>query len=81
MWGSNEYSKLGLGESSEMETLPREVEALKGVKIVDVSCGDYFTAAVDADGKMYSWGWGGSTMKGAGGLGHAGGRTSPRRDC
>ncbi|KAF4146374.1 Regulator of chromosome condensation (RCC1) repeat [Phytophthora infestans] len=77
VWGSNEYSKLGLGESSEMETLPREVEALKGIKIVDVSCGDYFTAAVDEDGKMYSWGWGGSTMKGAGGLGHAGGKDEP----
>ncbi|TDH73138.1 uncharacterized protein CCR75_008441 [Bremia lactucae] len=77
MWGSNEYSKLGLGESSELESLPREVEALKGIRIVDVSCGDYFTAAVDEDGKMYSWGWGGSTMKGAGGLGHAGGRDEP----
>ncbi|KUF97957.1 hypothetical protein AM588_10010424 [Phytophthora nicotianae] len=77
VWGSNEYSKLGLGESSEMEELPCEVEALKGIKIVDVSCGDYFTAAVDEDGKMYSWGWGGSTMKGAGGLGHAGGKDEP----
>jgi E3 ubiquitin-protein ligase HERC2 len=74
VWGSNEYNKLGLGAASEMEELPREVEALKGVKIVDVSCGDYFTAAVDEEGKMYSWGWGGSTMKGAGGLGHAGGK-------
>ncbi|CEG44772.1 FOG: RCC1 domain [Plasmopara halstedii] len=77
VWGSNEYGKLGLGESSEIEVLPREVEALRGVKIVDVSCGDYFTAAVDEDGKMYSWGWGGSTMKGAGGLGHAGGKDEP----
>uniref|UniRef100_A0AAV1UXL0 RCC1-like domain-containing protein n=1 Tax=Peronospora matthiolae TaxID=2874970 RepID=A0AAV1UXL0_9STRA len=77
MWGSNEYGKLGLGESSEMEVLPREVEALQGIEIVDVSCGDYFTAAVDAEGKMYSWGWGGSTMKGAGGLGHAGGKDEP----
>ncbi|CAH0473955.1 unnamed protein product [Peronospora belbahrii] len=77
MWGSNEYGKLGLGESSEMEVLPREVEAFQGIKIVDVSCGDYYTVAVDADGKMYSWGWGGSTMKGAGGLGHAGGKDEP----
>ncbi|KAI9906373.1 hypothetical protein PsorP6_003373 [Peronosclerospora sorghi] len=77
MWGSNEYSKLGLGVSSEMETLPREVEALQGINVVDVSCGDYFTAAVDAEGKIYSWGWGGSTMKGAGGLGHAGGKDEP----
>ncbi|RLN90144.1 hypothetical protein BBJ28_00005844 [Nothophytophthora sp. Chile5] len=78
VWGSNEYSKLGLGDgSAEVEPLPRVVEALEGIKIVDVSCGDYFTAAVDADGKMYSWGWGGSTMKGAGGLGHAGGKDEP----
>ncbi|RLN98743.1 hypothetical protein BBJ28_00005348 [Nothophytophthora sp. Chile5] len=78
VWGSNEYNKLGLGDgSAEVEPLPRVVEALEGIKIVDVSCGDYFTAAVDADGKMYSWGWGGSTMKGAGGLGHAGGKDEP----
>ncbi|CAI5712013.1 unnamed protein product [Peronospora destructor] len=77
VWGSNEYGKLGLGHSKDMEELPREVEALEGINIVDVSCGDYFTAAVDADGKMYSWGWGGSTMKGAGGLGHAGGKDEP----
>ncbi|DAZ97478.1 TPA: hypothetical protein N0F65_009961 [Lagenidium giganteum] len=74
-WGSNKYNKLGLtGCNSEMETEPRLVEALDGIEIVDVSCGHYHTAAVDKDGKMYSWGWGSSTLKGCGALGHAGGQ-------
>ncbi|TMW68440.1 hypothetical protein Poli38472_005908 [Pythium oligandrum] len=77
-WGSNEYNKLGLGPgTSDAEPLPRLVEAFEGITIVDISCGDYTTAAVDSEGKMYSWGWGGSTMKGAGGLGHAGGQDEP----
>lgn len=77
-WGSNEYNKLGLGPGTgEYESLPRLMDAFEGIEIVDVSCGDYYTAAVDSDGKMYSWGWGGSTMKGAGGLGHAGGKDEP----
>lgn len=78
MWGSNEYNKLGLGpDASDFESLPRLMDAFEGIEIVDISCGDYYTAAVDKDGKMYSWGWGGSTMKGAGGLGHAGGKDEP----
>ncbi|KAF1326304.1 Regulator of chromosome condensation, partial [Globisporangium splendens] len=77
-WGSNEYNKLGLGPSTgEFESVPRLMEAFEGIEIVDISCGDYYTAAVDSEGKMYSWGWGGSTMKGAGGLGHAGGKDEP----
>lgn len=78
MWGSNEYSKLGLGPGAgDYEPLPRLMDAFEGIEIVDISCGDYYTAAVDKDGKMYSWGWGGSTMKGSGGLGHAGGKDEP----
>lgn len=77
-WGSNQYNKLGLGDvTAEMEPYPRVVEALNGLEIVDISCGDYYTAAVDSEGKLYTWGWGGSTMKGAGGLGHAGGQDEP----
>lgn len=78
MWGSNEYNKLGLGPgTADVEPLPRVVEAFRGIRIVDVSCADYYTCAVDSEGKIYSWGWGGSTMKGAGGLGHAGGQDEP----
>ncbi|GLD94567.1 hypothetical protein PINS_up003178 [Pythium insidiosum] len=77
-WGSNEYNKLGLGPGTqEIEPLPRQVKALEGIKIVDISCGDHITAAVDSEGKLYTWGWGGSTLQGAGGLGHAGGEDEP----
>jgi alpha-tubulin suppressor-like RCC1 family protein len=77
-WGSNEYGTLGLGlGAGETVDEPRLVEALEGIRIVDLSCGESTTAAVDSEGKAYSWGWGGSTMKGAGGLGHAGGQDEP----
>lgn len=71
MWGSNEYNMLGLGPGiAELEPYPRLVEALSGIDIVDVSCGEYHTAAVDREGKVYTWGWGGSFFQGAGGLSH-----------
>ncbi|CCI39952.1 unnamed protein product [Albugo candida] len=73
-WGSNEYHQLGHGSSNQdIECVPRLVDALEGIKIVDISCGEYHTAAVDEEGKLFTWGWGGSTLKGSGALGHAGG--------
>jgi hypothetical protein len=33
-------------------------------------CRDCHTAAVDAEGRLYTWGWGGSFFSGLGGLGH-----------
>lgn len=70
-WGSNAYNKLGLGpDAAKVEPYPRLVEALSGIELVDISCGENHTAAVDREGKVYTWGWGGSLYQGAGGLGH-----------
>lgn len=70
-WGSNAYNKLGLGpDAAKVEPYPRLVEALSGIQLVDISCGEHHTAAVDREGKVYTWGWGGSLFQGAGGLGH-----------
>ncbi len=78
IWGSNEYNKLGLGPGTgEIVDSPRVLEAFEGVDITDISLGDYHTAAVDKEGKLYTWGWGSSTMKGAGGLGHEGAQDEP----
>jgi len=63
-------NKLGHG-SKENQIRPKLVEALAEaeVHIVSVSCGDHHTAALDEDGNLYTWGWGGSFFSGAGALG------------
>jgi alpha-tubulin suppressor-like RCC1 family protein len=78
IWGSNEYQKLGLDPNTgEIVDTPQFMEAFEGIKIRDISCGEWYTCAVDEEGKMYSWGWGSSTYKGVGGLGHEGGKDEP----
>lgn len=37
---------------------PRELEALKFEKVVDISCGDNFTGAITQNGDVYTWGFG-----------------------
>ena len=39
-------------------------------KIKSISCGAKHSAAVDVNGALYTWGHGGSWMKGGGQLGH-----------
>lgn len=70
-WGSNTYNKLGLGpDAAKVELYPRLVESLSEIELVSISCGEHHTAAVDREGKAYTWGLGGSLFQGAGGLGH-----------
>ena len=71
-WGKNNYGQLGLGDDVDGESMmifPELVEGLKGVKITSVSCGHFHTAALSDDGHVFTWGWGGSWMNGAGALG------------
>eukprot|EP00941_MAST-03F_sp_MAST-3F-sp1_P001298 g1298.t1 len=70
-WGKNDYNQLGHGPNSEKSMpIPTKVEALSGVPIKSISCGFYHTAAVDNEGRVWTWGYGGSMMFGQGGLGH-----------
>lgn len=48
--------QLGTG-STNSEELPALVDALAGIKIVDVACGAWHSAAVSAFGDLYVWGW------------------------
>jgi alpha-tubulin suppressor-like RCC1 family protein len=46
-----------------------EITKLKGKNIVDIACGDFHSLALDDQGRVYSWGGGGSS-KNKGQLGH-----------
>lgn len=69
-WGLGDSGQLGLGSRSTKAPTPAKVEALSGCGIVQVSCGQYHTLALNEDGEVFSVGFGGSFINGAGGLGH-----------
>ena len=70
-WGKNDCGQLGHGEGYEnIGLVPELVTGLESVKIKQVSCGHFHTAALSEDGELYTWGWGGSFFQGAGALGH-----------
>ncbi|XP_059922232.1 E3 ubiquitin-protein ligase HERC2 isoform X1 [Gadus macrocephalus] len=67
-WGRGNYGRLGHG-SSEDQTTPMLVTALKGLKVLDVACGsgDAQTLAVTENGQVWSWGDGDYGKLGRGG--------------
>ena len=56
-WGEGSYGRLGHGDTVTVKT-PKHVEALKDVVVVQASCGARHSAAVTADGVLYTWGSG-----------------------
>eukprot|EP00933_Yihiella_yeosuensis_P012898 TRINITY_DN12227_c0_g1_i2.p1 TRINITY_DN12227_c0_g1~~TRINITY_DN12227_c0_g1_i2.p1 ORF type:complete len:431 (-),score=77.03 TRINITY_DN12227_c0_g1_i2:270-1562(-) len=73
-YGANKYDQLGrASSSSDACDAPAPVEI--DTDITQVALGAFHSAAVTADGGLFTWGWGGSFFHGAGALGH-GSRTS-----
>ncbi|XVE72288.1 hypothetical protein DITRI_Ditri11bG0027200 [Diplodiscus trichospermus] len=65
-WGYNEYGQLGRGITCDGLQGARVIsayakfldEAPELVKIIQVSCGEYHTAAISEKGEVYTWGLG-----------------------
>ncbi|CAI9109895.1 OLC1v1009818C1 [Oldenlandia corymbosa var. corymbosa] len=65
-WGYNEYGQLGRGVTCEGLQGAQLIkgyakflnEAPELVKVFQVSCGEYHTAAISEDGEVYTWGLG-----------------------
>lgn len=65
VWGSGANYQLGTG-STENRAVPSRLDAFGGEAIVAVAAAKYHSAAVNREGKLYTWGWGHG-----GRLGHA----------
>lgn len=51
--------------------MPRLVKGLMGKEILQIDCGDFHSVALSSEGKVYTWGGGGTAYnKGQCGHGH-----------
>ncbi|OQR81723.1 hypothetical protein THRCLA_11473 [Thraustotheca clavata] len=55
-WGANDFGQLGLGHTRQ-RTTPALVSFPKPSRILDVSLGQFHSAAVAATGDVYTWGY------------------------
>lgn len=55
VWGRNTFGQLGLGETTDINSVPRQVPGL--VNVVEISAGDYHTLALKQD-RIGVWAWG-----------------------
>lgn len=54
--GTGSRGELGLG-TLECEQQPARVDSLSPVRVTQVACGGWHSAALTADGDVYVWGW------------------------
>ncbi|XP_058577919.1 probable E3 ubiquitin-protein ligase HERC6 isoform X2 [Neofelis nebulosa] len=55
-WGAGSEGQLGIGEVKEINLIPQKIKTLTGIKIIQVSCGNYHSLALSEDGQVFSWG-------------------------
>lgn len=47
---------MGHGDLEDQQ-VPKLIDALAGIKVVKIACGSWHSAALTADGDLYTWGW------------------------
>nr|XP_023493507.1 probable E3 ubiquitin-protein ligase HERC6 isoform X2 [Equus caballus] len=55
-WGAGSEGQLGTGEVKGINFTPKKIKTLTGIKIIQVSCGDYHSLALSEGGQVFSWG-------------------------
>ena len=55
VWGDNNCGQLGLGHHTN-QNIPQELEELRLLNIISISCGGYHIAVLTTSGKIYIWG-------------------------
>ncbi|TMW52541.1 hypothetical protein DOY81_002366 [Sarcophaga bullata] len=64
--GRKDYGRLGLGSVAEDVTELQPITALRGKRIVSVTCGEAQSFALTDEGKLYAWGMGSNHQLGTG---------------
>jgi len=54
-YGQNAYGQLGIGSQESIDN-PVKINFESGIKIVDISCGEEHSMALDSNGNVYVWG-------------------------
>ncbi|XP_042876756.1 E3 ubiquitin-protein ligase HERC2-like isoform X6 [Penaeus japonicus] len=56
-WGNGDGGRLGHGDSSSREE-PTLIQELQGKTVIGIACGSTYSAAITAEGELYTWGRG-----------------------
>ena len=73
-FGRNSSGQLGLGIEDYISTLPKQIQMPSGIKVKQVSVGDFFSMIIDTDSNVWSFGY---NDKGQLGLGNVTNRNIP----
>ncbi|XP_073196774.1 probable E3 ubiquitin-protein ligase HERC6 isoform X1 [Lepidochelys kempii] len=55
-WGAGSEGQLGTGEFKEQSLIPKKIDGLSALRIIQVTCGHYHSVALAQDGRVFSWG-------------------------
>lgn len=56
VWGANNFGQLGLGNISQIESVPKVVATLTGIPIGFIACGSNHSFAISKSGGVFGWG-------------------------
>ncbi|XP_029453765.1 probable E3 ubiquitin-protein ligase HERC6 [Rhinatrema bivittatum] len=55
-WGAGSEGQLGIGQFKEQSLIPKRIDGIFKVKVIQVTCGHYHSIALLKDGRVFSWG-------------------------